>query len=71
MRLVRYRLDSDKSDKSNSLDMSKSWKADSSKQSQVCNWEREKASARCFLDMVLIFIVLVIKFVSPGFGRKH
>lgn len=71
MRLVWYRLDSDKSDKSNSLDMSKSWKADSSEQIQDCNWERQKASARCFLDMVLGFTVLLIKFMSAVFLRKY
>lgn len=70
-RLVGYRLDSDKSDKSNTLDMSKSWEADSSKQTQDCNWERQKASTSCFLDMVLIFTVLIIKFVSAVFGRKY
>lgn len=71
MRPVRYRFDSDKSDKSNSLDMSKSWEADSSKQIQDCNWEWQKASARFFLNTVLIFTVLVIKFVSAVFGRKY
>lgn len=67
MRLVLHRLDSDKSDKYNSLDMSKSWKADSSEQIQDCNWEQQKASARCFLDIVLTFTVLVIKFMSASF----
>lgn len=71
MRPLWYRFVSDKSDKSNSLDMSKSWEADSSKQIQDCNWEWQKASARFFLNTVLIFTVLVIKFVSAVFGRKY
>lgn len=49
MRLVQYRLDSDKADKSNSLDMSKSWKIDGSKQTQVpCSWEQQKDKCQVF-----------------------
>lgn len=68
-KLVLCKLDPDKFNKSNSPDTSKSWKSAVNRH-RIVTGNCKKESAKCFLDIILIFTVLAINFVFPVFGRN-